>query len=51
MQLNVKYFLPIFIAFIAYQISAAVALYWITSNIFTIVQEWYIRRELNKNTI
>lgn len=48
MQLNVKYVLPIFIAFVAYQISAAVALYWIISNIFTIIQEWYIRRELSK---
>lgn len=51
MQMNVKYVLPVFIAFIAYQISAAVALYWITSNIFTIVQEWYIRRSLTKNAI
>lgn len=51
MQLNIKYFLPIFIAFIAYQISAAVALYWITSNIFTIVQEWYIRRQLTEKPI
>jgi YidC/Oxa1 family membrane protein insertase len=47
MQMNVKYILPIFIAFIAYQISAAVALYWITSNIFTIVQEWYVRKSLS----
>jgi len=51
MQMNVRYVLPVFIAFIAYQISAAVALYWITSNIFTIVQEWYIRRSLVKNTL
>lgn len=51
MQTNVRYILPIFIAFISYQLSAAVALYWITSNIFTIVQEWYIRRSLNKNAI
>jgi YidC/Oxa1 family membrane protein insertase len=48
MQMNVKYFLPIFVAFIAYKISAAVALYWITSNVFTIVQEWYIRKQLAK---
>jgi YidC/Oxa1 family membrane protein insertase len=47
MQMNVRYILPIFIAFIAWKISAAVALYWIVSNIFTIVQEWYIRRQLN----
>lgn len=48
MQMNVKYILPIFIGFIAYQISAAIALYWITSNIFTIAQEWYIRKQLAK---
>lgn len=51
MQMNVKYILPVFIAFIAYQISAAVALYWITSNIFTIAQEWYVRKELAKIVI
>lgn len=49
MQTNIKYILPIFIAFVAYQTSAAVALYWITSNIFTIVQEWYIRRKLKNS--
>ena len=47
--MNVKYILPIFIAFVAYKLSAAVALYWVTNNIFTIVQEWYIRRQLSKN--
>lgn len=47
MQMNVRYILPVFIAFIAWKISAAVALYWIVSNIFTIVQEWLIRRKLN----
>ncbi len=46
MQMNVKYILPIFITFISWQLPAAVALYWVTSNIFTIVQEWYIRRTL-----
>jgi len=51
MQMNVRYILPIFVGFIAWQISAAVALYWITSNIFTIVQEWYIRRQLENNSI
>jgi YidC/Oxa1 family membrane protein insertase len=49
MQMNIRYILPIFITIIAYQISAAVALYWITSNTFTIVQEWYIRRQLSQN--
>jgi len=51
MQMNVKYVLPIFIAFVAWRISAAVALYWIVSNIFTITQEWYIRRSFNKEQI
>jgi len=51
MQMNIRYVLPVFIAFIAYQLSAAVALYWIVSNIFTIVQEWYIRKQLEKKTI
>jgi len=51
MQMNVRYILPIFITFIAWKISAAVALYWITSNIFTILQEAYIRRQLANNSI
>lgn len=51
MQINIKYVLPVFVAFIAYQISAAVALYWIVSNIFTIVQEWHIRRSFMKKAL
>jgi YidC/Oxa1 family membrane protein insertase len=51
MQMNVRYILPVFVAFIAWKISAAVALYWIVSNIFTIVQEWYIRRKLTNSPI
>jgi YidC/Oxa1 family membrane protein insertase len=38
MQTNIRYVLPIFITFIAWKISAAVALYWVISNIFTIGQ-------------
>ncbi len=44
------YVLPIMIAFIAYSISAAVALYWITSNIFTIGQELYTMRKVRKSS-
>ena len=51
MQMNIKYVLPVFIAIIAYQISAGVALYWITSNIFVIVQEWHTRRSFLKKAI
>ena len=41
---QMKYVLPVFIIIIAYQISAAVALYWIVNNIFTTVQEIMIYR-------
>lgn len=51
MQMNIRYVLPVFIAFIAWKISAAVALYWVVSNIFTIAQEWYIRRKLSEKSI
>ena len=51
MQMNVKYILPIFIGFISWKISAAIALYFVISNIFTIVQEWYIRRTLENKVI
>lgn len=49
MNMNVKYILPVFIGFIAYKISAAVAIYWITSNLFTIAQEWYLRKKVKIN--
>ena len=50
LNLNMKYFMPVFVAVIAYQISAAVALYWITSNIFIIGQELLIRRKAKQET-
>jgi YidC/Oxa1 family membrane protein insertase len=50
MNIQMKYILPIFIGFVAYQISAAVALYWVTSNIFTIGQELFVIRKIrNEN--
>jgi len=51
MQTNVKYILPIFIIFIAYKINAAVALYWVTSNIFTIIQEHRIRKSIEEKVV
>ncbi len=48
MSVNVRFILPIFIVFISYKISAAVALYWVTSNVFTIIQEWYVKNNLKK---
>lgn len=47
MQLQMKYVLPVVIVVVAYIASAAVALYWITSNIFAIGQELYVKRKLD----
>jgi YidC/Oxa1 family membrane protein insertase len=47
MQTNARYILPILMAYIAYSYSVAVALYVITTSVFAIVQEWYIRRSLD----
>lgn len=46
MNLQMKYVFPIVVFFISYNISGVVALYWFTSNMFTIAQELYVRRKL-----
>lgn len=51
LQTQMTYVLPIMITFIAYQVSAAVALYWITSNIVTIGQELYTLKKLKGGKI
>jgi YidC/Oxa1 family membrane protein insertase len=43
MQTQMQYILPIMIIFIGVKLSGAVALYWITSNIVTTIQEYLIR--------
>lgn len=47
MQMQMKYIFPFVVAFIAYSISGAVALYWITSNLFMVGQQIYVRKEKN----
>ncbi len=47
MAINIKYVLPVFITFIAFKLSAAIAIYWVTSNICTIIQEWYVRKTVS----
>lgn len=49
MHIQMRYVLPIIVGVISYTISAAVALYWTTSNIFAIGQEIFVRRRLVKN--
>jgi YidC/Oxa1 family membrane protein insertase len=48
MATNMKYFLPALMTFIAYTISSAIALYLITSNLFAIAQEMYIKKKYHK---
>ncbi len=44
MQLQMKYIMPILIGFVAYSISAAIALYFLVSSLIAIGQEFYIRK-------
>ncbi len=45
MNTQMKYVFPFIIAFIAYRVSGAVALYWITSNLFMVAQQMYIKKK------
>jgi len=44
MNLQMRYFLPAVVGVVAFSISGAVSLYWITSNLFAIGQEIYVRK-------
>lgn len=44
MQLQMRYVMPILITLVAYSLSAAIALYFLVSNVVTIAQEYFIRR-------
>ena len=48
MHLQMKFVLPFVVGFVAYVASAAVALYWITSNIFAIGQEIRVKNLLER---
>ncbi|HED05746.1 MAG TPA: YidC/Oxa1 family membrane protein insertase [Ignavibacteria bacterium] len=45
MNTQMRYVLPVFIFFIAYTISSAVALYWVVNNLFSIIHELIVRRK------
>lgn len=47
-QIQMKYIFPIIITVIAYALPSAVALYWITSNVFQIGQEMYVKKLTRK---
>ncbi len=48
MHIQMRYVLPIIVGVISYSISAAIAIYWTTSNIFAILQEVFIRKRMLK---
>lgn len=45
MAVQMKYFFPVLVFFIAYSISSAVALYWLVSNIFSICHELFVKKK------
>jgi len=45
MSKQMMYLMPIFTVFIAGRLPAALPLYWIITNLFTIGQQWYVFRE------
>lgn len=48
---QMKYTMPIVVFFISWKISAIVALYWFVNNLFGIVQDVYIKRQLKHLTL
>lgn len=44
-SMQMKYMLPLIVFGVSYSISAAVALYWTTSNLFSIAHELYVKRK------
>ncbi len=50
MQSQMKYLFPFLVLFIAYRISGVIALYWLTTNLFSIAQELYVRKNLKPVT-
>jgi YidC/Oxa1 family membrane protein insertase len=48
MQTQMKYIFPVIVFFISYSISGAIALYWLTTNLFSIAQEIFVRKNIKK---
>lgn len=49
MQKQMLYFFPVFTVFILWNLPAAIALYWITTTLFTILQQYLILRKHEPN--
>ncbi len=46
MNTQMRFVMPVIVFFISYSLPAAIALYWITSNIFMIFQEIFVKRKM-----
>lgn len=51
MHVQMKYVFPVMILFISYHVAAALAIYWVTSNLFMIGQELYIRKQMAREGV
>ncbi|MFZ4500116.1 MAG: YidC/Oxa1 family membrane protein insertase [Minisyncoccia bacterium] len=51
LSVQTRFVLPVIIIFIAAKLAAAVSLYWAVANTFSILQELYIKRSLDKGSI
>lgn len=51
MNLQMRYVMPVFIVFVAYTTSGAIALYLVVNNIVSILQEVFIKRKIQKTAV
>lgn len=51
MDIQIRYVMPLLIIFIAWQLPAAISLYWITSNIFHLISGLKIKKEQENNLL
>ncbi len=51
MAVQMKYVFPVIMVFISYTISSAIALYFVTSNLFAIAQEIYVKKKYHKSIL
>ena len=51
MSVQMKYIFPIIIFFMAYKFSAVVAIYWTVNNLFTLVQDYVIKKKFKEKEL
>jgi len=49
MNVNMRYFMPVLLGYMAWILSSAISIYWVTSNLFAIGQELYLRQKRKNN--